>query len=727
MKIKNRYPMLSKTIISSLLFSSIGLIGLDVQASSSSSDNPPPNILFIVMDDVGIDQMEVFGYGGFNPPKLPNMNTIAMKGVRFSNTWSMPSCSPSRATFFEGRYPLRTHVFNAITSNDLANSQVSPYEITTPNLLKQKGYNNGLFGKMHLSGSEINPATNPLGQDAYKRLGWDHFDGFLDGGPYPIDTTAGGIGGASGNGKTYNCGFIPNTTVMPDGGANTGACYKADNQCSVMSSPTYSSPGRACMEQGGILVPNADCQPEKPANLNFTVQNGYYTGAWVINDQNAPTVSQPASDAVSRGYRTTLEADRAIQWIKQQPANKPWMASVGFSAVHEPMQVVPQSLLPQDAVNTDGFNCETVPNQRILMRHMLEGIDHELGRLMVETGLARLKPDGTILYEPEKTNTMVVIIGDNGTWLTNVDAPFDPLRAKGSPYQTGVWVPLIVAGPMVKDPGRKVEHMVNGADLFRLFGEVAGINVDKAVPKSHVLDAKPMLPYLNKANTKPIRSDNYTQMGTNLRASDTPQYACVIKSLNTCTVIFPQQGVCEDQGGTWYGPGGAADPTTYSSCCQVNQALTQASQPTVDILPFNQTAIRNKNYKLVQMETENCSAPGTTSITNEFYKIDENVPVPELDRAQKNLLTNGVDNMDKKAKVNYRNLSAKLKKLQNSVSDCPGDGNLDKVVNMQDINGWSEFNNTNDGKSSWYDFNLDGLTDYQDLNIIYQNLHKRCK
>ena len=75
--------------------------------------------------------------------------------------------------------------------------------------------------------------------------------------------------------------------------------------------------------------------------------------------------------------------------------------------------------------------------------------------------------------------------------------------------------------------------------------------------------------------------------------------------------------------------------------------------------------------------------------------------MPELDRAQKNLLTNGVDNMDKKAKVNYRNLSAKLKKLQNSVSDCPGDGNLDKVVNMQDINGWSEFNNTNDGKSYW--------------------------
>jgi hypothetical protein len=69
----------------------------------------------------------------------------------------MPEWSPSRAVFFEGRYPLRTNVSGAILSDDLANSQVSPFEATTPNLLKKVGYLNGLFGKFHLAGPENNP------------------------------------------------------------------------------------------------------------------------------------------------------------------------------------------------------------------------------------------------------------------------------------------------------------------------------------------------------------------------------------------------------------------------------------------------------------------------------------------------------------------------------------------------------------------------------------------
>src|ERR1700691_2359311 len=99
-----------------------------------------PNILFIIMDDVGIDQMKIFGYGGATPPATPNIDAVAHAGVRFRNTWSMPECSPSRAIFFEGRYPFRTNVFNAILSDDLANSQVSPYEVTTPRVLRTKNY-----------------------------------------------------------------------------------------------------------------------------------------------------------------------------------------------------------------------------------------------------------------------------------------------------------------------------------------------------------------------------------------------------------------------------------------------------------------------------------------------------------------------------------------------------------------------------------------------------------
>src|SRR5690606_26213148 len=256
----------------------LALTGCKFGSSSSSgsgnheSPQLPPNILFIVIDDVGVDQFASFGYGGAQPAQTTSIDAIAQAGVRFRNTrsmptcsptrstffegrypfrsggrnaiasndlansqvspydltpprtlrdqarhrgappaqttsidaiaqagvrfrntWSMPTCSPTRSTFFEGRYPFRSGVRNAIVSNDLANSQVSPYSLTTPRLLReQAGYVSALIGKMHLTGSDINPANHPLGDDAMRELGWDYFAGYLDGAPYPIDTTAGG-------------------------------------------------------------------------------------------------------------------------------------------------------------------------------------------------------------------------------------------------------------------------------------------------------------------------------------------------------------------------------------------------------------------------------------------------------------------------------------------------------------------------------------------------------
>ncbi|MGB5810890.1 MAG: sulfatase-like hydrolase/transferase, partial [Polyangiales bacterium] len=92
----------------------------------------PPNILFIILDDAGIDQMTSFGNGGDNPPIVPNIDRIANGGVKFTNTWAMPECSPSRATFFTGRFPSRTGVTSAILPQMLASAQTSPYETTLP-------------------------------------------------------------------------------------------------------------------------------------------------------------------------------------------------------------------------------------------------------------------------------------------------------------------------------------------------------------------------------------------------------------------------------------------------------------------------------------------------------------------------------------------------------------------------------------------------------------------
>jgi hypothetical protein len=496
--------------LSFLLGSPLGTAVAD--SATGKHENKRPNILFFIMDDVGIDQMKTFGYGGLTPPRTPNIDAIARAGVRFRNTWAMPECSPSRAMFFEGRFPLRTNVFSAIVSLDLANSQVSPFEVTTPRVLKRKGYDSGLFGKFHLSGSN----NNPLGNRVVRALGWDFFAGFLDGAPHPIDTTAGGVGAVdpnTGQGP-YGCGFVPNTTDDPQNGADAGACYFADSRpCTAISkSPVQPTPGRACLNQGGIFVPNQSCQSSPPSGVNFSTQNAYYVGQLVINHEDGSAEVVPVTDPRARVYRSILESDLAINWINQRNAKQPWMATVSYSSAHSPFQQPPTALLPLASVDTTGFNCIDLDQQRVLSNQMIEAMDKEIGRVMVAVGLATRKPTGELDYHPEATDTMVLIIGDNGTFAPGVKAPFDPNHSKGTVYQTGVWVPLIAAGPLVNTPDREVTHMVNVADLFALFGEIAGIDVHKVVPQSHTLDSVSMLPYLANPNQGGAFGNSYSPL-----------------------------------------------------------------------------------------------------------------------------------------------------------------------------------------------------------------------
>jgi arylsulfatase A-like enzyme len=676
----------------------------------AAAGTPPkrPNILFIILDDVGIDQMRAFGYGGTTPPRTPNMDAIGRAGVRFRNVWAMPECSPSRAMFFEGRFPLRTNVLNALLDTDLANSQVSPYETTTPRVLEKKGYTSALFGKFHLAG----PDHNPAGDGTPHALGWDYFWGFLQGAPYPIDTTAGGVAPAG----TYPCGFVND--------ASSGACYFADGTCNA--NVGGSTPGRTCMEQGGILVRNQGCQSPAPSTLNFTQLNGYYVSPPFINTASGKIVPVPATDPSARGYRTTLETDEARDWINGRKGTRPWMATVSYSSAHAPYQQAPASLLPPGSPDASGLDCLDQGADRILSNQMIESMDTEIGRLLVETGLASQDSQGGLLYNPAATDTMVVIVGDNGTFAPGVKAPFDPYEAKGWVYQTGVWVPLIVSGPLVSEPNRDVGSMVNVADLFELFGEIAGVDVHQAVPPSHILDSVSMLPYLTNPDQASIRSWNFTQTGINLTANGVRPPPCVIEAFNTCVQVFTTQQVCEFEAGTWYGPGADAahgGPAGLGSCCDVQAQYA----PAVDILPDGQTAIRNDQYKLVQKVEPNCTAGGEQTVW-EFYQIDERPGAPALDRPEANLLASPdlpPRGLTPEQLANFNSLHDQFDAVLGSEPPCPGDGNLDKVVNKKDLKNWRRLSKRW-GESSVYDLNFDGVTDTLDQQIIEAHMGTRC-
>ena len=77
-------------------------IGTAHQATADEPDRP--NIIFIMVDDLG---KEWIGCYGGEETKTPNIDALAKAGMRFHNVYSMPQCTPTRATLLTGQYPFR--------------------------------------------------------------------------------------------------------------------------------------------------------------------------------------------------------------------------------------------------------------------------------------------------------------------------------------------------------------------------------------------------------------------------------------------------------------------------------------------------------------------------------------------------------------------------------------------------------------------------------------------
>src|SRR6185436_19386490 len=111
----------------------------------SAGPSRPPNIVFVLVDDMRWDE---FGAAGHPFVETPNMDRLAREGARFLNAFATtPLCSPSRASFLTGQYP-HTH---GIVDNTARPSHDLP---TFPRELQQHGYRTGFFGKWHMGNDD---------------------------------------------------------------------------------------------------------------------------------------------------------------------------------------------------------------------------------------------------------------------------------------------------------------------------------------------------------------------------------------------------------------------------------------------------------------------------------------------------------------------------------------------------------------------------------------------
>src|ERR1700722_20217065 len=139
-----------------------GGIGAYAQPASK-----PPNIIFILADDLGYADVSCYGRRDFT---TPNIDRIAARGMRFLQGYANSAvCSATRLALITGRYQYRLRLGLEEPLSGNPEVGLPPEHPTLPSLLKRAGYGTSLIGKWHLGAL---PKFGPL------KSGYDHFFGF---------------------------------------------------------------------------------------------------------------------------------------------------------------------------------------------------------------------------------------------------------------------------------------------------------------------------------------------------------------------------------------------------------------------------------------------------------------------------------------------------------------------------------------------------------------------
>ena len=108
----------------------------------------PPNILYILIDDIGFGDLGDPVLNSIRGYKTPNINKIADQGMRFSRMYTEPSCTPTRVAFMTGRQPYRYGMGE--TAVDISGFGLADKEVTLAEILSESGYNTVHIGKWHM-------------------------------------------------------------------------------------------------------------------------------------------------------------------------------------------------------------------------------------------------------------------------------------------------------------------------------------------------------------------------------------------------------------------------------------------------------------------------------------------------------------------------------------------------------------------------------------------------
>jgi len=148
------------------LFSLLGILLITALSSCSESRPEKPNVVMILADDLGWQDVGCYDIDEPCPYETPNIDKLSLEGIKFWQAYSpAPTCAPSRGAILAGKHPARlqrTHVVGGappMPHNEVVYNTIPPWysgrlpvsEIIIPEVLKENGYISGHVGKWHIA------------------------------------------------------------------------------------------------------------------------------------------------------------------------------------------------------------------------------------------------------------------------------------------------------------------------------------------------------------------------------------------------------------------------------------------------------------------------------------------------------------------------------------------------------------------------------------------------
>jgi arylsulfatase A-like enzyme len=134
------------------------------RSEERAKDSKKPNIVFVLMDNLGYGELGVYGGGITRGAPTPRIDKLASEGTRLTNFNVEAQCTPSRSAIMTGRFSVRSGTHSVPIGRSL--DGLTRWEVTIAELLSDAGYATGHFGKWHL-GSDQGRLPNDQGFDEW--------------------------------------------------------------------------------------------------------------------------------------------------------------------------------------------------------------------------------------------------------------------------------------------------------------------------------------------------------------------------------------------------------------------------------------------------------------------------------------------------------------------------------------------------------------------------------